>query len=288
MHADAGYSQTMIDLHTHTDASDGQDTPAELVLNANRQGLTILGITDHDTVDGLDAACDAAGGVGLTLVPGVELSTTVDRAEVHILGYFVDPANTDLKARLRALASSRVRRVERIIARLLELGYPVDGAAILAQAEEGSIGRPHVARALMAINAANSVDDAFERFLKAGRPAYIPREPFSPENAVGLLVEYNAIPVLAHPFTTNDIESTLKRLVPAGLRGLETYYAEYSTEQHMQLRAIADAWHLVPTGGSDYHGTSFREGRALGSAPVPAEAWERLSALHESLAGDRS
>ncbi len=284
MATESARTQAKIDLHTHTNASDGLDTPAELVTNASQRGISVLGVTDHDTMDGLDAASEAAARAGITLVPGVELSTTVDRAEVHILGYFVDSNDSDLQARLSDLAAARVRRVERMIARLHELGYPVDGEAILAQAEEGSIGRPHVARALMEIGAVDSVNDAFERFLKAGRPAYIPRDSFSPEDAVGLLVEYSVIPVLAHPFSTKDIEGTLARLVPAGLKGLETYYAEYSPEQHAQLHVIADGWGLVPTGGSDYHGAGFREGRELGAAPVPQHSWERLSTLYADLA----
>jgi predicted metal-dependent phosphoesterase TrpH len=274
-----------IDLHTHTNASDGLETPAELVHNAAQRGISVLGLTDHDTVAGLEAAGQAASAAGITLVPGVELSTTVDRAEVHILGYFVDRTDDEFRLRMEDLARGRVRRVERMIARIQELGYPIDGDAILAQAEEGSIGRPHVARALMAIGAVESVNDAFERFLKSGRPGYIPRDPFEPEDAVRLLVGHGAIPVLAHPHTTKDIEGMLGRLVPAGLKGFETYYAEYSPEQHAGLRAIADAWNLVPTGGSDYHGAGFREGRVLGAAPVPGEVWERLSALHRSLDG---
>ena len=276
-------TESRIDLHTHTNVSDGQDTPAGLVHAAARQGISVLGLTDHDTMAGLDAAAEAASGLGVTLVPGVELSTTVDRAEVHILGYFVDNRDDGLLARLDDLAQSRIRRVTQMIERLQGLGYPIDGDAILAESEVGSIGRPHVARGLMEIGAVESVNEAFERFLKAGRPGYIPREPFSPEDAVRLLVEHRAIPVLAHPFSTRDIEGILKRVVPVGLKGFETYYAEYSPEQHAELRAIADAWGLIPTGGSDFHGAGVREGRELGSAPVPPEVWERLSGLHRSM-----
>ena len=272
-----------IDLHTHTRASDGLDTPAELVVNARRQGLSILGVTDHDTVDALPAVQHEADAAGLTLVPGVELSTTVGRGEVHVLGYFVEHDDASLRSRLRDLADQRIHRVERMIERLHELGYDVDRDAILAEAEEGSVGRPHVARALIDIGAVSDVSDAFDRFLKAGRPAYIPRDPFTPEDAVRLLVEHDAVPVLAHPYSTKDIAGILERLVPAGLKGLETYYAEYSAEQHAELRGIADRWELVPTGGSDYHGAGFREGRELGSAPVPEEVAERLFALKESM-----
>ena len=280
-------SRATIDLHTHTTASDGLDAPARLVTLAARRGLSVLGITDHDTLAGLDAAEAAASAQGITLVPGVELSTTVQGAEVHILGYFVDRHDAAFVERLADLAAARVRRVERMIERLHELGYPVDRDAILAGAALGSVGRPHVARALMAIGAADSVTDAFERFLKPGRPAYIPRERFTPEDAVRLLVTHGAVPVLAHPFSTNDVEGTLRRLVPVGLRGLETYYAEYAPEQHAELRAIAVAWNLVPTGGSDYHGAGFREGRDLGTAPVPDEVVARLADAHRQMSAAR-
>lgn len=272
-----------IDLHTHTRASDGLDTPAELVANASRQGISVLGVTDHDTVDALAEVQREADAAGIALVPGVELSTTVGRGEVHILGYFVDPRDDALRDRLRELANQRIHRVERMIERLHELGYHVDRDAIMAEAEEGSVGRPHVARALIDIGAVADVGEAFDRFLKSGRPAYIPRDPFSPEDAVRLLVAHAAVPVLAHPYSTKDIDGTLDRLVPVGLRGLETYYAEYTPEQHAALRRIADGRELLPTGGSDYHGAGFREGRELGSAPVPDEVAERLFDLHRSL-----
>ncbi|HWV23969.1 MAG TPA: PHP domain-containing protein, partial [Thermomicrobiales bacterium] len=268
-----------IDLHSHTTASDGLDTPAELVRKASQQGLSVLGLTDHDTVDGLAAASDAAIQAGITLVPGVELSTTVKGAEVHVLGYFVDREDDVFRGHLEEFAQGRVRRIARMIERLQELGYPIDGDAILAQASEGSVGRPHVARALMDIGAVESVSEAFDRFLKPGRPGFVPRDPFEPEDAVRLLVDHGAIPTLAHPYSAKDIDGILKRLVPAGLKGFETYYAEYTPEQHAELRGIADAWGLLPTGGSDYHGTGFREGRELGAAPVPDDVWERLSAL---------
>lgn len=270
-----------IDLHTHTTASDGQDTPAELVNFAVQQGISVLGVTDHDTIDALAEVQTHADAAGIALIPGVELSTTVDRAEVHVLGYFVDINDDGFTGALAQLAASRVNRIERMIEKLQNLGYDIDGDAILAQAAFGTIGRPHVARALMQIGAATDVSDAFDRFLKAGRPGYIPRDPVLPEDAVKLLSDHGAIPVLAHPYSTNDIEGILKRLVPAGLQGFETYYAEYSADQHAELRAIADRWELIPTGGSDYHGVGFREGRILGSAHVPEEVAERLYAAHE-------
>lgn len=202
---------------------------------------------------------------------------------MHVLGYFVDIDDPDFTGALDALARNRVSRIIRIIEKIKQLGYDIDGDAIIADAEFGSIGRPHVARALMDIGAVQSVGEAFDRFLKAGRPGYVPRDPFMPEDAVQLLVRNRAIPVLAHPFSTQDIEGTVERLMPFGLKGLETYYAEYSPEQHQHIREIADASGLIPTGGSDYHGVGFREGRVLGSAPVPQEVAERLYEAREKL-----
>lgn len=270
-----------IDLHTHTRASDGQDSPAELVNFATQQGVSVLGVTDHDTVDALPAVQEAADAAGITLVPGVELSTTVDRAEVHILGYFVDVNDEAFRLELRRLAESRVRRVIQMIDKLHAMGIMVDRDAIMVEAEEGSIGRPHVARALIAVGEVETVNEAFDRYLKAGRPAYVPREPFTPEDAVRLLTSHGAIPVLAHPFSTKDPEGYAARLAGLGLRGFETYYAEYPPEDHAYLREIADRHNLIPTGGSDYHGVGFREGRVLGSVPVPEDVWTRLQDAHQ-------
>lgn len=271
-----------VDLHTHTTASDGLLAPAALVSQARAQGLAVLGVTDHDTIDGLAEAIDAARDAGIALVPGVELSTSIRGNEVHILGYFVDPADHRFRERLAELARSRVRRIERMVERLNELGYPIDLAPLLAQAESGSIGRPHVARALIEIGAVGSVGEAFDTLLTPGKPGFVPRERFTPEDAVALIVANGAIPVLAHPYTTGgataDIEGTLERLIPAGLRGMEVFYGEYDAAQHAALLAIAERRGLIPTGGSDYHGPNFKEGRDLGSAPVPGWVWERLRA----------
>lgn len=262
-------STSPVDLHAHTTASDGTLEPAELVDLAAERGLRWLGVTDHDTVDGIPETRRQAETAGVTIIPGVELSTTERRAEVHVLGYGVDPDEPSLRDALASLAAARVRRIEQMIEKLRDAGYDIDGDAILTQAEVGSIGRPHVARALIAIGAVESIDDAFRRFLTPGTPGWVPRESFTPEQAVGLLVAHDAVPVLAHPFSTGDIAGVLGRLAPIGLRGMEVWYGEYDERQRETLREIARQWDLVPTGGSDFHGPNFREGRELGSAPVP-------------------
>ncbi|MGI8484931.1 MAG: PHP domain-containing protein [Thermomicrobiales bacterium] len=269
-----------VDLHTHTTASDGLLAPADLVSLACQRGLSVLGITDHDTIDGLPEALATAHDAGLTVVPGVELSTSIGSHEVHILGYFVDLGDPGFLASLTELAGARRRRIVLMVERLNELGYPIAIEPILAQAESGTIGRPHVARALMDLGVVDTVGEAFERLLKPGKPGWVPRERFSPEDAIALILANGAIPVLAHPFTTGDVGATLTRLVPAGLRGLEVYYGEYSPTQRAELLATAQRWQLIPTGGSDYHGPKFREGRELGSAPVPDRVYSDLAALH--------
>ncbi|HEV2127040.1 MAG TPA: PHP domain-containing protein [Thermomicrobiales bacterium] len=265
-----------VDLHAHTTASDGTLAPDELVDFAVQRGVEILGVTDHDTVDGIEAASRRASERRVTLMPGVELSTTERGSEVHVLGYGVDLRDASLRKRLADLAASRVRRISAMIEKLCEAGYAIDGDAVLAQADEGSIGRPHVARALIEIGVVASVDEAFDRFLKPGRPGWVPREPFTPEQAVQLLRDHGVLPVLAHPLSTRDVPGVLRRLIPVGLRGMEVWYGEYDPGEREALRRTAEEHNLLATGGSDYHGPRFRAGRELGSVPVPREVFDRL------------
>lgn len=265
-----------IDLHAHTTASDGTLSPAELADLAGQRGIAVLGITDHDTLDGIAGACQSAQARCVEIVPGVELSTTVTGAEVHILGYFVDESDPDLIDTLAGFAESRRRRIEQVVAKLRAAGIPLDTDAILHHADEGSIGRPHVARALVELGVVATTAQAFERYLTKERPGWVPRDPFSPEDAVRLLIRHRAIPVLAHPFSTRAIEATVKRLLPLGLLGFEVFYGEYTADQRRELLSVAGAFDLIPTGGSDFHGPNGREGRELGSVDVPETAWNRL------------
>lgn len=265
-----------VDLHTHSTASDGVVSPADLVNEASRRGIAVLGITDHDTLDGLPEALTTASAQGIELIEGVELSTTTDVGEFHLLGYLIDREDARFVAKLSELSNSRLRRVRLMLAKLEDLGYEVDVNRVLVQGNSGSIGRPHVARELVRLGVVESVGEAFDKFLKSKRPAYVPREAFSPEDAIALVHSNGGVPVLAHPFSTRDPDAAVERLIPAGLAGIEVYYAEYSAEQHAYLGALADRHGLLKTGGSDFHGTSDREGRELGTAPVPPEVIHRL------------
>lgn len=269
-----------VDLHSHTDESDGQLGPAALVRHARDRGVRQLAITDHDTVAGLAAAtAEAARLGGIEVVPGVELSSTADGREVHVLGYFVDPADPVFLARLAELAAGRRTRVERMAARLAALGVPVTAERVFALAGPGTVGRPHVARALVEAGHVASVSEAFDRVLAAGRPGYVPREPLAPEAAVALVLAAGGVPVLAHPLGTGDPAGVVARLVGVGLRGMEVEYGEYPPEARAELRAIADRHGLIPTGGSDFHGPALRPGRDLGGPAVSPETVDRLRAL---------
>jgi predicted metal-dependent phosphoesterase TrpH len=266
----------LVDLHTHSNVSDGLLTPTELVQEANRRGLRVLALTDHETVAGLAEAESAAQECGIEFVPSVELNTDLDRHEVHILGYYVDRDDADLVAALAHLEEQRVERIERMVRQLNAIGKPLDLDRVREIAGPGTIGRPHVARAMIERGYVSSVSEAFDRYLAGGKPGFVPRRRNEPEAAVELIRRNGAVPVLAHPLTTGDVEGILQRLTKVGLLGLEAYYGEYDEAVQQELRATADRWGLIATGGSDYHGEGFKHGRDLGGPSVPMEAVERL------------
>ncbi len=267
-----------IDLHTHSTVSDGTLSPGDLVREAARLGVGTIALTDHDTIDGVRDATDAGREVGVEVVPGVELGTSVERREHHILGYVVDIDDRAFRAALDDLAARRLRRAETMLERLAAVGVHVPLAEVLAEAGSGTVGCPHLARVLIARGHVTDIGEAFERFLKFGRPAYVPRQPFPPEEAIAVILRAGGVPVLAHPFSTGDPQVAVERLKPAGLKGLEVYYGEYDDEQRASLKSLADRFGLIPTGGSDYHGPGYRSGRDLGAPPVPTDTVDRLRA----------
>lgn len=273
----AGSARFTIDLHTHSTASDGTDSPAELVTRARGRGLRILALTDHDSTEGLDAASDAGRRLGLTTIPGVELSTDVVAGEVHVLGYFIDPQRESLREALRRLRESRSRRAERIVEQLREAGVPIALADVERLADGGAVGRAHVARVLVADGRARTVDEAFSRYLVPGRPGYVQRPRLSPADAIQLIHSAGGAAVLAHPYSVAALDVELDTLCAAGLDGLEVFYAPYSPEQQGALGEMARGHGLVPTGGSDFHGVGEREGSELGTAPVPVDTADRLA-----------
>jgi 3',5'-nucleoside bisphosphate phosphatase len=259
------------DLHTHSTASDGTLAPADLVRQAHRRGLTVLGLTDHDTTSGLAEAIATGASLGVRVIPGIELSTDVTAGEVHMLGYGIDPESGALQLALASYRQARLDRAGRIVARLRDLGVDLPEGSVRASSGDASLGRPHIARAMIAAGYVQTVSEAFERFLGDGKPAYIAseRKP-TPTEAIALIRAAGGLPVHAHPFTSERFPESLRELVEAGLAGIEVYYAEYSPERRELLAHIAAEHRLLATGGSDYHGEQFKERRDLGSVELPA------------------
>jgi 3',5'-nucleoside bisphosphate phosphatase len=270
---------TGVDLHTHSTWSDGLLSPTALVGEAASRGVRVLALTDHDTVAGIPEAREAGERLGVEIVPGVELSTSLGTGgEIHLLGYFVDIDDAALLDRLAGYARARADRMERMIARLRRVGAPVDPDRVREIAGHGTVGRPHLGRALVEAGYAADLTDAFDRFIGGGRPAYVPRPRVDPADAIALVRAAGGVPVLAHPFSVGGVESVLDRLAPAGLAGMEVDYGAYSPDDRETLRRIATRRGLIATGGSDYHGPDLRAARELGSVPVPLAAVEALRA----------
>jgi predicted metal-dependent phosphoesterase TrpH len=239
----------------------------------------VLALTDHDSVDGVAPAVEAGRRLGVTVIPGLELSTDVPAGELHMLGYFIDPGRVGLREALRHQREGRTRRAARMVEQLRQVGVVISLDDVRRQAAGGALGRPHVARVLVADGYAVSVDDAFNRYLVRGRPGYVPRPRLSPTDAIALVHGAGGAAVLAHPYSVADLAAVLAELRGAGLDGLEAYYAAYTPDQRATLAALADEGGLVATGGSDFHGPGQRAESELGAAPLPPGTVERLAAI---------
>ena len=261
-----------VDLHTHTLFSDGTLTPEALVHRAVERGLAALSITDHDVLDALDPAREAAG-QSLEIVPGIELSCVHDGVELHVLGYYLDPSDERLRARLVRFREDRVQRALAMIARLSELGVPVEAERVLELGGPGVIGRPHVAEALMQAGHVATIDEAFKRFLGPHGRAYVPRPAFHADEAIAVIHGAGGVSVLAHAGVSFE-ETKLERLVQGGLRGIEIWHPQHGPLAVRRLRAMASRFGLIETGGSDFHGP--HRGTDVGELPVPTSALQRL------------
>jgi 3',5'-nucleoside bisphosphate phosphatase len=268
-------TETRVDLHSHTTASDGALSPRELVRLAARHRVSVLAITDHDSTEGLVEAIDEAAHHGVEIVPGLEINCDVPGAEIHVLGYCVDWSAPWFQDFLREQRAERVARVHRIVERLTELGMPLTADEVFAVCKEGSPGRPHVAQAMIARGYVKSVREAFDRYLHAGGPANVPRRRLTPVDAVGVIRRAGGVPVLAHPGLA-DRDEMIPELVAAGLAGIETYYPEHSVAQINAYRGLCRQHGLIATGGSDYHGAHTGRAATLGSPAVPPEVWPEL------------
>jgi predicted metal-dependent phosphoesterase TrpH len=276
-----------IDLHAHTTASDGTCSPSELVELAARTGLSALGITDHDTIDGLPEAAQAARAFGIELVPGVELSVAYPHGRLHLLGYFIEIGAPILNERLVRLKQNRRRRNEQMLHRMQELGLPITWEDVLEAAGGGQVGRPHMAAALVRKGVVSGIAEAFDRFLAEGRPAHIPKDKIQPPEAIHLIHTAGGIAVVAHPDSLALDEAALvealTQLKSMGFDGMECYYSRYTQDQTSALLDIARKLDLLVTGGSDFHGDTKPDvvlGHVIGDLPAP---YDLLPPLKEAV-----
>jgi predicted metal-dependent phosphoesterase TrpH len=271
---------SQVDLHIHTTASDGKFTPAEIVRRAHEIGLTYIAITDHDSIEGVAPAQEAALPLsGITVIGGVEINTDTPAGELHILGYFCDCENQELKSTLERLRNSRVERAKKMVNKLRGIGLKIDFERVLELAGTGSVGRPHIAQALLEKGYIYTFKEAFIKYIGHGGPAYIARDKITPAEAVGLILRSRGVPVLAHPYTAENPELFIAALKSSGLMGVEVYYGSYTPEQVQALLALAVKNNLVPTGGSDFHGLDGIVEPQLGMVEVPLESALQLVEL---------
>jgi len=269
-----------VDLHLHSTASDGRFSPVEIVAMAAERGLRVIALTDHDTVGGVTPALEAARAFpNLKIIPAVELSTDVPRGEAHVLGYFIDYTAPEFKATLDRFRNSRIGRAQGMVAKLKDLGIPIEWQRVQEIAADSSIGRPHIARAMLEKGYITSFKEAFTKYISRDGPAYVEREKVTPSEAVELILKASGLPVLAHPFTVGDAETMIIELKGAGLVGIEAYYNSYSADDINTLTGWASKHNLIATGGSDFHGLDLSTETPIGGAEVPMESAEQLIAL---------
>jgi predicted metal-dependent phosphoesterase TrpH len=268
-----------IDLHAHSNRSDGTFAPDEVVRLASRRDLDVLGLTDHDTTDGLEEALAAGVELGVEVVPGIELSAEHEATSVHVLCYWMDPSNAGLQAELGRLRDERFRRGELMVEKLRGLGVPIEFEHVRRIADGATIVRPHLAQALVEIGAVASETEAFDVYLADGRPGHVPKHALDPVEAVALILGAGGVCVLAHPGMWGDQSSVpvelIERMAAAGMRGLEVDHPDHLPEQRERYRALASELGLVATGGSDCHGTRYVPVR-LGSSLCRPEAFAEL------------
>ena len=290
-------SQVGIDLHVHTTASDGSLTPSAIVALAQDLGLGALAITDHDTLQGAREALQTQMPSGLAFLPGVEISSTPPHpfacsGSFHILGYGIDIDHAGLNHALENLQASRRERNPKIVRRLQTLGMDIALSEVAAGSDNGSVGRPHIARVMLAKGFVNSIDEAFARFLGRGQPAYVDKHRMASEQAIELITAAGGLAVLAHPslialHADQTIPDLIACLKPLGLAGVEVFYPEHSKADTLRYQALAEKHDLLMTGGTDFHGSLKPEiqlGIGNGRFHVPLALYERLTRRLNTLA----
>ena len=264
------------DLHLHTQFSDGTYTPEELVAQAQRYGFRAIALTDHDTVEGCAPTAQACADAGIEFIPGTELTAEQEGHELHILGYCVNTGDPKLLSEIAKFQVVRQNRIREMVARLNQLNVPLRAEAVFDLANCRAPGRPHVARALVAARLCASLDEAFERFLKKNRPAWVPKFKMSASMAIKLIHDAGGVAVMAHP-GLNHSDELIPAMAEAGLDGIECFHTKHSTGTAQHYLQLADRLHLLVTGGSDCHGVSKGQ-PVIGSVRLPYQHVEKLKA----------
>lgn len=256
------------DFHLHSTASDGVQTPTWVMKTASAKGVRILSLTDHDTTDGFAEARAASERLGLRLIPGIELSTDVGKADVHILGFGFDTENRRLQEYLSWLRESRLGRAQKIVDILRDLGAPIELKRVFEIAGDATLGRPHIARALVEAGHVQTVQEAFDRWLASDGPADVPREKMVPEQAIAEVHHAGGLAFIAHAiFVGENYPEIVELLTGHGLDGIETFYKHYTPEQVEDHRRLGERLGLALSGGSDYHGLGNPDDREIGDIP---------------------
>ncbi len=266
------------DLHIHSTASDGKWAPDEIVNQAQTIGLRAIALTDHDTVDGIEPARQAAGSDGPEVIPGIELNTDLDGREIHILGYYYDLNSRSLRDTLTSLRTAREDRALMIIARLAKLGIRIDYGHLRRLTGKATIGRPHIARVMCEEGYVATAAEAFERYLGNGKPAYIGHHKLDPFMAIEEVLKAGGIPVLAHPGLAGK-DDLIPEFIGHGLQGIEVFYPFHTPEDTARYQQICQDYGLIMTGGTDCHGPGYRY-PAIGTVAVPDQVVEELKRAH--------
>ncbi len=273
-----------VDLHLHTLASDGRLTPTDLIALVASRGVKVASVSDHDTTEGLAEVYRAARQHrGLRIIPGVELSTDIPGDEIHMLGYFMQYEDEEFQQVLRRFRATRVERGRLMVEKLATLGLHVDWTRVQEIAGEGSVGRPHIALALVEKGYFREPREAFAEYLGRNGLAYVEREKMTPREAVEMLARIGGVAVLAHPAQLANLDSKVAELKAAGLVGMEVYYAQYPPDTVQHLAQVAARHGLIPCGGSDYHGLGNTGEPLPGTLGPPMETVERLEAASRRL-----
>ena len=268
-----------VDLHLHTQFSDGTETPARVVELAKAAGLAAIAITDHDNTEAFAVAKPLAEQAGIELLPGIEMSASAEGEEVHVLGFLMDLQHAGLVKHLAEQQARRVGRVFEMVKRLAVAGVSISAEEVLHLAGEGTVGRPHVARVLMKHGYVSSTQEAFAKYIGPNNPGFVPGSPLLPARVISVIRDAGGVPVLAHPIYLKR-DDLIERFVSEGLAGLEVYHSSHTPDQVRHYAQMADRLHLLRTGGSDFHGEASKEGVAVGMVKAPYKLLEEMRQWH--------